>query len=127
MSTAPEFVEIPKGHLFSPEEAAKRRLWAEYWVGIFKGVAHAAGYGVFVGGSMVRDIDIVCVPWRDPMPFKTPDLFVLSLCHSMGITFGNHGHTLHGHQWWALWDKDHPDHQIDLKIMLPAASRDVGE
>lgn len=123
--TAVEYIEIPKGHLFSPEEAARRKLWAEYWVSMFKGVARAAGYGVFVSGSLVRDIDVVAVPWCEPMPFKTPDLWVLSLVHSMGLTMGNHGHTLHGHRWFALWDKHHPDHQIDLKIILPA--REIGD
>jgi len=116
-----EYREIPKGHLFTPGEAAKRRMWAEYWLSTFKGVARAAGYGVFVSGSLVRDIDVVAVPWRQPLQFKTPDLWVLDLHHTMGTIMGNHGYTVHGHRWFALWDRHHPDHQIDLKVILPAA------
>ncbi len=109
--------------MFSPEDAASRKMWAEQFISTFKGVARAAGYGIFVGGSLIRDIDLVAVPWREPMRFKTPDLWVLELHHTMGLVFGNHGHTLHGHRWFALWDPAHPDHQIDLKIILPAAPR----
>ena len=119
--SGPEYIEIPKGHLFSPEEAERRKLWAEYWFSNFKGVARANGYGAFIGGSMVRDIDVVIVPWVDPMD-QTPDEFVLSLVHTMNMTFGNHGYTLNGHRWFALWDKDHPDQQIDLKIIRKAES-----
>lgn len=121
MMGRPDYLEIPKGHLFSPDEAARRKLWAEYWFGIFRGVARAHGYGAFIGGSMVRDIDVVIVPWKLPMK-ETPVEFVLSLVHSMGITMGNHGETLHGHQWFAIWDKEHPDQQIDLKVILPAVA-----
>lgn len=118
-----ELREIPKGHLFSPEEAAARRMWAEQFIATFKGVARAAGYGIFVGGSLVRDIDLVAVPWREPMQFKTPDLWVLDLHHTMGLIHGNHGHTIHGHRWFSLWDPAHPDHQIDLKIIMPAGAQ----
>jgi hypothetical protein len=34
---------------------------------------------------------------------------------------GNHGETIFGHRWYALWHRDPRDHQIDLKVMLPAA------
>lgn len=119
MSVAPEFIEIPKGYLFSPDEAARRKMWAEYFIGQFRGVARAEGYGLFAGGSLVRDIDLVAVPWRNPLGHATPDLWVLSLHHSMGLIFGNHGETVYGHQWWAMWDPKHPDHQIDLKIIKP--------
>lgn len=115
-----KFIEIPKGHLFTPEEAARRKMWAQYFVGIFTGVARAHGYGLFAGGSMVRDIDLVAVPWRQPLPEKHPDSFVLQLVHDLGLTMGNRGTTLYGHRWYALWDQNHPDQQIDLKVIMPA-------
>lgn len=120
MAGPPEFIETPKGHLFSPDEAARRKLWAEQWFSNFKGVARAHGYGAFIGGSMVRDIDVVIVPWKIPMKLS-PVEFVLSLVHSMNMAMGNHGETLHGHQWFALWDTNHPDQQIDLKVILSAS------
>jgi len=115
-----EYKEIPKGHLFSPDEAARRKLWALQFIGTATGVFRARGYGLFVGGSLVRDIDLVAVPWRQPQDFKHPDSLVLQLVHDLGVTMGNRGTTLFGHHWYALWDRNHPDHQIDLKVVMPA-------
>lgn len=117
-----DFVELPKDHQFSPEEAAARKLWAESFASKFAGAARAYGYGVFRGGTMVRDIDLVAVPWRQPMPHKTPDLFVLDMCHAFPLQMGNYGTTLHGHRWYALWESSHRDHQIDLKVVVPTTN-----
>lgn len=119
--TPTDFVELPKDHLFTPEQAETRKRWALEFIPKFAGVARALGYGVFHGGTLVRDIDLVAVPWRDPLSHETTDLFVLELCHSLPLMMGNRGRALHGHRWYALWDMNHRDHQIDLKVILPAA------
>jgi hypothetical protein len=127
---AAEFIEIPKSHLFSPAEAAARKLWARRFVTEFTGVARGLGYGVFHGGSLIRDIDLVAVPWRDSGGHRDGKIggnldhlhFVLELCHCLPLAMGNHGQTLFGHRWYALWHTAHLDHQIDLKVMLPAAA-----
>jgi hypothetical protein len=124
--TQVDFVEIPKGHLFSPEEAAARELWARRFVTEITGVARGLGYGMFHGGSLIRDIDLVAVPWRGGtwrgVSTELAHLdFVLALCHCLPLQLGHHGETLFGHRWYALWHRGHRDHQIDLKVMLPAA------
>lgn len=116
----PVFIEIPKGHMFSPDEAASRTLWARRFIAEFTGVSRGLGYGVFCGGSLIRDIDLVAVPWRSGPKFLRATEFILELIHCLPLTMGNHGTTLFGHKWFALWDKHHPDHQIDLKVMMPA-------
>jgi hypothetical protein len=81
-------------------------------------VARGLGYGIFQGGSLVRDIDLVAVPWQNPTA-KQATSFVLDLCTRLNLQMGNYGKTLFGHKWFALWDRAHPDHQIDLKVILP--------
>lgn len=120
--SASEFIELPKSHLFSPEDAAKRELWARRFVAEITGVARGLGYGMFSGGSLIRDIDLVAVPWRDGTRFLAHLDFVFELVHSLNLTMGNHGETLFGHRWYALWHKSHLDHQIDLKVILPASA-----
>jgi hypothetical protein len=115
-----DFSEIPKTHLFSPSEAAMRELWARRFVTEITGVARGLGYGMFHGGSLIRDIDLVAVPWRGGGKFLPDVEFVLELCHCLPLHMGNHGETLFGHRWYALWHDAHRDHQIDLKVMLPA-------
>lgn len=118
------FVEMPKSHLWSPAEAAARELWARRFITEITGVARGLGYGMFHGGSLIRDIDLVAVPWRGKDgPLLTHVNFVLELCHCFPLQMGNHGETLFGHRWYALWHTAHRDHQIDLKIMLPAAEK----
>lgn len=123
---AAEFVEIPKTHLFSPAEAAARTLWARRFVTEITGVSRGLGYGVFHGGSLIRDIDLIAMPWRSGGTpgqygsFLTHVQFVLELCHCLPLQMGNHGETLFGHRWYALWHTAHSDHQIDLKVVLPA-------
>lgn len=119
-ATPTDFVELPKDHVFSWRQAGMRRRWALEFIPKFAGAARGLGYGVFHGGTLVRDIDLVAVPWRVPAPPR-PVEFVLELCHCLQLAMGNHGQTLHGHQWFALWDQAHRDHQIDLKVILPAA------
>ncbi len=120
----PDFIELPKSHLFSPAEAAARELWARRFVTEITGVSRGLGYGLFHGGSLVRDIDLVAVPWRDGGEFKFDHLgFVLELCHCFPLVKGNSGTTLFGHKWYALWHTAHPDHQIDLKVILPVQPR----
>ena len=120
----PEFIELPKSHLFSPAEVAARELWARRFVAELAGVGRGLGYGIFHGGSLIRDIDVVAVPWRQGSPSRTfgPVEFVLELCHCLPLHMGNHGKTLFGHHWYVLWHEAHPDHQIDLKVILPAVS-----
>jgi hypothetical protein len=118
-----DFVEIPKTHLFSPAEAAARELWARRFITEITGVARGLGYGLFHGGSLIRDIDLVAVPWHDGEKFLTHTYFVIELCHCLPLQMGNHGETRFGHRWYALWHTSHRDHQIDLKIMLPADSK----
>jgi hypothetical protein len=117
-----QFVTISKSHLFSPAEAAARELWARRFVTEFTGIARGLGYGVFHGGSLIRDIDLVAVPWREGPKSLTHTDFVLELCHCLPLQMGNRGETLFGHRWYALWHTSHLDHQIDLKVILPAAS-----
>lgn len=116
-----EFVEIPKTYLFSPAEAAARKLWARRFITEITGVSRGLGYGMFHGGSLIRDIDLVAVPWAQPT--AQPHLeFVFSLIHALNLHMGNHGTTLFGHRWYALWHDAHRDHQIDLKIILPVVN-----
>src|ERR1043166_7226285 len=97
-----EFITLPKTHLFSPEDAVKRELWARRFVTEITGVARGLGYGLFHGGSLIRDIDLVAVPWRGPVN-KGPSFshieFVLELCHCFPLQMGNHGDTIYGHKW----------------------------
>lgn len=111
--------ELPKGHAFTPEEAAIRRAWAARFVTEITGVARGFGYGIATLGSMVRDVDLIAVPWQAPTA-KHPDAFVLDLVHALSLHMGNYGDTLFGHRRYALWADGHPDHQIDLKVILPA-------
>lgn len=120
MADMPEFVELPKTYLFSPAEAAARELWARRLIGQMVGASRALGYGLFHGGSLIRDIDLVAVPWRQGGKQFSHYEFVVELIHSFNFQLGNHGETIFGHRWYALWDRNHPDQQIDLKIMLPA-------
>lgn len=116
-----DFIEIQKSHLFSPAGAAARELWARRFVTEITGVSRGLGYGLFHGGSLIRDIDLVAVPWRRGQN-ELPHLdFVFGLVHSLNLHMGNHGETLFGHQWYALWHDAHRDHQIDLKVILPAS------
>jgi|ERR1039458_624823 hypothetical protein len=119
--SAADFIEMPKSYLFSRAEAEARKLWARRFVTEITGVARGLGYGMFHGGSLIRDIDLVAVPWRGPTAMLHLD-FVFGLVHSLNLQMGNHGETLFGHRWYALWQVDHPDHQIDLKIILPVPS-----
>lgn len=118
--TQVDFVELPKDRIFSPEEASARELWAHRFITEFKGVARGLGYGVFHGGSLVRDIDLVAVPWRGGPDALAHLDFVFGLVHALNLQMGNHGETLFGHRWYALWHRGHRDHQIDLKVILPA-------
>lgn len=74
---------------------------------------------------MIRDIDLVAVPWRDGQNRLDHLSFVLELCHCLPLVMGNHGTTLFGHKWYALWHKDHPDHQVDLKVILPVEATNI--
>lgn len=121
--SAADFILYPKSHLFTPEEAEKRKYWARRFAAEFAGAARGIGYGVFLGGSLIRDIDLLAMPWREGPKSLTHTQFVLEMCHIFPLTMGNQGETLFGHRWYALWHKDHKDHQIDLKIVLPAAKQ----
>ncbi len=120
--TQTDFIELPKDHVFTPDQAEARKRWALEFIPKFAGVARALGYGVFQGGTLVRDIDMVAIPWRQQLSQETTDLFVLELCRSLPLMMGNRGTTIYGHRWYALWDMNHRDHQIDLKVILPAAT-----
>lgn len=127
MTDADKFIVISKSHLFSPDEAAARELWARRFITEFTGVSRGLGYGVFHGGSLIRDIDLIAMPWRDGhspggRAHLTHVEFVLELCHCLPLQMGNHGETLFGHRWYALWHTSHLDHQIDLKVVLPAGA-----
>lgn len=125
MKPDPEFIEIPKTRLWSPDEAEKRIFWARRFITEFTGISRGLGYGVFHGGSLIRDIDLIAMPWRDAGPKNLDHLhYVLELCHCLPLRMGNHGELLFGHRWYALWHVDHPDHQIDLKIVLPVKGRE---
>jgi hypothetical protein len=122
--TTLEYKTIPKSYLFTKEEAEMRELWARRFITEFTGVSRGLGYGVFHGGSLIRDIDFIAMPWRSGVAQDrkyplTHVEYVLELVHCLPLTMGNHGDTLFGHKWYALWHKDHKDHQIDLKIVLP--------
>lgn len=119
--SAEDFVEIPKTYLFSPAEAAARELWARRFVTEITGVARGLGYGLFHGGSLIRDIDLVAVPWTSKSPAHVD--FVLELAANLNLQMGNHGETVCGHHWYALWHRAHRDHQIDLKVILPASPK----
>lgn len=106
-----------KSRLFHPHEAAARKRWALQLVGHLEGATRMLGYGLFHGGSMVRDLDLVAVPWSSKA--LKPDEFVLELAGVFNFQMGNRGDTVGGHKWYALWDRNHPDHQIDLKVILP--------
>lgn len=121
-----DYIELPKDHIFTADERERRREWALRFIPQIAGVARGMGYGIFHGGSLIRDIDLVAVPWQSPTA-KKPDIFALDLCMRMNLQFGNHGYTLFGHRWFALWDRGHRDHQIDLKIILPANDAKLSE
>jgi hypothetical protein len=70
--------------------------WALEFIPKFAGAARAFGYGVFHGGTLVRDIDLVAVPWIQPLPHETTDAFVRELLHVLPLQLGNHGETLYG-------------------------------
>lgn len=108
---------VAKTRLFTQQEAEGRRRWALQLVGNLEGAARAFGYGLFHGGSLVRDIDLVAVPWSSD--YLKADQFVLDLAGRFNLAMGNHGATVHGHKWFALWDRNHPDHQIDMKVIVP--------
>lgn len=116
-----DFKEIPKTYLFSPAETSARKLWARRFVTEITGVSRGLGYGLFHGGSLIRDIDLVAVPWRRGHGELGHLDFVFGLVHSLNLHMGNHGETIFGHRWYALWHNAHRDHQIDLKVMLPGA------
>lgn len=119
------FVTFSKSHLFSPAEAAAREFWARRFITEFTGVSRGLGYGVFSGGSLIRDIDLVAVPWRDGPKFLTHLDYVLELMHCLPLQMGNHSDTLFGHKQYCLWETSHLDHQIDLKVMLPVNKGEV--
>lgn len=116
-----EYIETPKGHLFSAREAEYRTEWADIFCAELEPVFRHLGYGLARLGSNVRDVDIIAVPWCKPMPLPNADSFVLELVRRFDLQMGNRGETLNGHRWYALWHKQHRDHQIDLKVMLPSA------
>jgi hypothetical protein len=113
--------ESAKSRLFSNAEAEGRKRWALELIQKLGGGFRMVGYGLFHGGTLVRDIDLVAVPWTDGKRLMPPDEIIVELVHRFGLTIGNRGETLNGHKWYALWHPDHPDHQIDLKVILPAA------
>ena len=117
-ATETDYIELPKDHVFTPAQAEARKRWALEFVPKLAGAARGLGYGVFQGGTLVRDIDLIAVPWRSDC--VTPVEFVVELCMCMTLQMGNHGKTISGHQWFALWDRAHRDHQIDLKVIGPA-------
>lgn len=118
-----EYVETEKGHKFTQKEYERRENFANYLCKRFDPVFRHLGYGLARLGSNVRDIDIIAVPWCKPMPLATADLFVMELVCRFDLQMGNRGETLNGHRWYALWHKEHPTQQIDLKVMLPADTR----
>lgn len=114
-------------HLFSPAEAAARELWAWRFVTETTGVARGLGYALFYGRSLVSDIDLLAITWRDRGTGNLTHVeFVLGLCHCFPLTMGNHGETNFDHCWYARWHKLHPKQQINLKVILPAEKLAVG-
>lgn len=113
-----EFRELPKDYQFTTLEAEARKAWALTFITRLTGVAQAMGYGIFVGGSLIRDIDLIAMPWQK-LTARGATSFVLDLCTAMNLQLGNHGSTLFGHCWFALWEMNHRDHQIDLKVVKP--------
>src|ERR1039458_599609 len=85
--SAADFIEMPKSYLFSRAEAEARKLWARRFVTEITGVARGLGYGMFHGGSLIRDIDLVAVPWRGPTAMLHLD-FVFGLVHSLNLQNG---------------------------------------
>lgn len=86
--TKVDFVEIAKDHVFSLEEAEQRKRWALEFVPKIAGVARGLGYGIFHGGTLIRDIDLIAMPWRDG-PEALPHLdFVFGLIHSLNLQMG---------------------------------------
>jgi hypothetical protein len=113
-----EHVSLPKGHIFTLEEEQARERWARRFITRLEGVGQGLGYGIFHGGSLIRDIDIVAVPWSSTATnAAVPDVLVTELIHRMNLQMGNYGDTLFGHRFVALWAEGHEDHQIDLKII----------
>lgn len=117
-----KYIETPKGHLFGAREAEYRTEWADMFCAELEPVFRHLGYGLARLGSNVRDVDIIAVPWCKPMPLPNADSFVLELVRRFDLQMGKRGETLNGHQWYALWHKQHRDQQIDLKVMLPSAN-----
>lgn len=89
MKPNPEFIEIPKTRLWSPDEAEKRIFWARRFITEFTGISRGLGYGVFHGGSLIRDIDLIAMPWRDAGPKILDHVhYVLELCHCLPLAHG---------------------------------------
>lgn len=123
---ASERVRLPKGHIFTSSEEARRIAWARRLIARLEGVGQGLGYGIFHGGTLVRDIDIVAVPWSEDSQHRgVPFDFMSGLAAAFpGAYWESSGDTLFGHAAYILWMPGHPDHPIDLKVMRPGRRAD---
>lgn len=118
----------PKGQRYTADEEAERIRWALRFIARLEGVGQGLGYGIFHGGSLIRDIDVVAIPWREgPGDTGEPWDFICGLIASMNLHLGDRHETLFGHHATTLWAPGRPDHPIDLKVMRRAAPSPPGD
>ena len=120
-----KFTTPEKGYPWTAEEEERRVKRARRLITRLEGVGQGLGYGVFHGGTLVRDIDVVAVPWQSPTCDEGPSALLSALTHRMGLHWRGSTKTVYGHTAATLWEPAYPDHPIDLKVMGPAVAREV--
>ena len=96
--------------------------YAQYYLGMVK-VAYESGYALAVHGSMVRDLDVIAVPW---IPAAVdPAILARSLCDAVGGFFAGAEEGVtpapavkdHGRLVWTIVLGGR--HFIDLSVIAP--------
>lgn len=67
--------KVSHGHKWMPV------MYATYF-GIFKEIAEKHGYALALHGSMVRDLDLIAIPWVETP--TSPDALIHDLCKAIG-------------------------------------------
>lgn len=117
----------------SPKQAARCRQVAKLIIPLMRDIAYRCGYALTTHGSMKRDIDVVCIPWRvspiDPASLAE-ELFKVCQAYSSLATFnnghpitdevkaGSPGKKLHGRLTWTLGLGSGIPY-VDLSVMPP--------
>lgn len=87
-------------------------------IGPIRLVAHELGYAVAVHGSLVRDIDLVAIPWTKDAANR--DDLVKAICERLGGLRASDGWRSRPHGRWVQIIRIpnlNPDTYLDLSIM----------